>query len=397
MLVNSSTGHPSTVTVEAKGKSVIHLDPVTGEISQIPVESGNKSVSFQVELPPVGSAFYFISEKSSSQPSAKPKGNDGNPLPPKDELVVSAEQENVLVLNYLDLSSGGLELKDTYFMDALLALFDHHGVEMGNPWQHKIQFRQDYVSLDTFPEGKGFSASYHFTVAPKTDITLLQEVQAVAEGHELWDLYINGQKVESEEDSYWIDHDFHFYPVGKYIRSGKNTITLQAPRMSIYAELMPIYLTGSFLLHPLDQGFEITTGTLDSPGSWKDLGYPFYGQKVSYSLSFEVADADREYAVQLNEWQGTTAEVHVNGEKAGQICWPPYRLDVSHLVKEGDNKIVIKVVGSLKNTFGHFYKGQSSWISGPWDWNLSPETIPALDHYFLMDYGLMEPFELLMY
>jgi len=396
IVVNSSTDHSSVATIEAKGKSVIQMDPVSGEISQIPSETEKKAITFQVELPPVGSAIYFISEKRSSLPQTETRGREGTPVTPQGKLRVSADQDNVLVLNYLDLASGNLVLKDTYFMDALLALFEHHGVEMGNPWQHKIQFRQDYISLDTFPDGSGFSASYHFTVSPEVDITLMQEVKAVVEGYELWDVEINGQKVEKEEGTYWIDRDFHYYPVGSYLKTGRNTLTLRASRMSIFAELMPVYLTGSFLLNPLDQGFEIITGTLDSLGSWKEQGYPFYSQKVSYTSTFEGAGPDREYAVRLNEWKGTTVEVHVNGVKAGQISWSPYALNVGHLMKEGENEIEVKVVGSLKNTFGHFYKGYSSWISGPWDWNRSPEEIPSQDQYSLMDYGLFEPFELVV-
>ena len=120
--------------------------------------------------------------------------------------------------------------------------------------------------------------------------------------------------------------------------------------MSLYAELMPVYLTGPFLTRPLLKGFEITGGALEGLGSWK----------------------------------GTTAEVHVNGQKAGQICWPPYELMVGHLLKEGDNEITVKVVGSLKNTFGHFFRTWDSCINGPGDWNQAPDEIPSLDQYSLM-------------
>ena len=128
-----------------------------------------------------------------------------------------------------------------------------------------------------------------------------------------------------------------------------------------------------------------------------DQGYPFYSQKVTYSQEFHIVDPDKEYVVRLNGWSGTTTEVHVNGEKLGQICWSPYELNIGHLLKSGDNEITVKVVGSLKNTFGHFYKTRSSWISGPGDWNLAPGEIPSIDQYSLLDYGLFEPFELLMY
>jgi hypothetical protein len=61
---------------------------------------------------------------------------------------------------------------------------------------------------------------------------------------------------------------------------------------------------------------------------------------------------------------------------------------------EGQNEISVKVIGSLKNTFGFFYHNNDSWIHGPHSWNSAPEKIPAASEYFLMDYGLFEPFDL---
>ncbi len=57
----------------------------------------------------------------------------------------------------------------------------------------------------------------------------------------------------------------------------------------------------------------------------------------------------------------------------------------------------MKVTGSLKNTFGFFYrKSDYSWIYGPWEWDYAPAKIPGASEYFLIDYGLMEPFALIM-
>ncbi|MCK4991301.1 MAG: hypothetical protein KAS29_12470, partial [Bacteroidales bacterium] len=178
MLVNSSADQSATATIEARGKSAISLNPVSGVISQVPVVSRGITVSFQVDLPPVGSSIYFISQSNSSLPLMETMVGEGSPIAPQDKVAVSADQGNILVINYLDLKSGELELKDSYFMDALLALFESHSLEMGNPWQHKIQYRQDYIVRDTFPDGTGFSASYHFTIAHGMDLSPIKEIKA---------------------------------------------------------------------------------------------------------------------------------------------------------------------------------------------------------------------------
>ncbi|MCK5066793.1 MAG: hypothetical protein KAR16_05120, partial [Bacteroidales bacterium] len=83
------------------------------------------------------------------------------------------------------------------------------------------------------------------------------------------------------------------------------------------------------------------------------------------------------------------------GKPAGLIAWQPHELDVTGWIQEGENEIVVKVCGSLKNTFGFFYHSNDNWIHGPHSWNNAPEEIPAASEYFLMDYGMFEPFDLL--
>jgi hypothetical protein len=86
--------------------------------------------------------------------------------------------------------------------------------------------------------------------------------------------------------------------------------------------------------------------------------------------------------------------VAVNGTKAGLIAYPPYQLNVSSLLKQGDNEISVTVVGSNKNSFGYFYRPMKSGIIGPGDWNSAPDKMPSFSQYYLMDYGLFEPFNL---
>ena len=129
-------------------------------------------------------------------------------------------------------------------------------------------------------------------------------------------------------------------------------------------------------------------------GSWKDKGYIFYSNKVRYSQEFNISKGESKFWITLNEWEGTVAEVLVNNEKAGIIAWSPEELDITNLLKEGENEITIRIVGSLKNTFGQFYQKEENWIYGPHGWNNAPKHQPDYDQYYLPDYGLMEPFEL---
>jgi hypothetical protein len=356
-------------------------------------------VAFQVELEPVGSALFVIIDE-------KPDGLDKVIDLKSEKLVesegtttVKRESDNVLMINYLDLKTSQSDKKEIYFMDALIGLFHENGIEMGNPWQHKIQYRKNYLALDSlFDKTTGFEASYHFNIRENLGSENMRSIRAVVERPDLWHININGNPVREPIGTYWIDKDFPQFAIGEFLKSGKNTITLKADRMHILAEVMPVYILGDFLVKPAETGFEITGGDITALGPWRQEGLPFYSQKVAYTQHFNLNESPETfYGVKLKKWNGSLSEVWVNGESAGVIAWAPYELDISSMLREGNNEITVKVTGSLKNTFGFFYHDNDSWIFGPHSWNSAPEKIPPASDYFLMDYGLFEPFDLVQY
>lgn len=394
--VNSDEQSNAAATISAIGKGVVKMDLENGRTNQLPVGKDNNKVVFDINLEPVGSALYFVSDKKPNEPEQEVKKSNWNRVAATEKIKVEPESENILVLNYLDLNTPKAKYEDTYFMTALVSLFKENGIEFGNPWQHKIQYKKEYLDLDNqFTENSGFKADYHFQIAEGTDLSIHNGLQAVVERPGLWSVSINGNLVEKEDGKYWIDRDFPVFEIGKFLKSGKNTISLKADRMSVFAELMPVYIVGNFKVQPGNTGFEISTGSLSNLGSWKDAGYIFYPDKVSYSQLFNIEKGAAGFKVKLNQWNGTVAEVLVNNNEAGIIAWPPEEIDVTGLLKEGENEITVRVVGSLKNTFGEFYREKENWIYGPHGWNNAPENQPAFDKYHINDYGLFEPFELL--
>ena len=393
-VVNTDSLKNVTASVDTKGKSLIKMDLTTGKCYQLPAKHENGKISFEITLPPIGSALYYVSSEKTDEPKELKTTTTEQVVSGSGNIEIKPENENVLVLDYLDLKSNKLNIKGTYFMKAMRQLFDSNGFKMGNPWQHKIQYKQDYLALDTFKLGSGFEVKYYFTVGENVDAETINKLSAVVERPELWDVLINDEKVE-KSDKWWIDREFFKFPIGRKVHKGLNTLTLKAPKMSVHAELMPVYIVGDFVLNPLKQGFEISKGKLSKLGSWKSMGYPFYGNKVAYSENYTVAKSAAQFKVKLNKWNGTLAEVYVNEKKVGIIAYPPYELNISEFVNDGNNKITVNVVGSLKNTFGYFYKDNHHWINGPGDWDTTPAQLPASKDYFLMDYGLEEPFSLI--
>jgi hypothetical protein len=401
-VVNSHKTKPASAKIRVQGKFVLKLDLVSGEEFAYPCHIDDGTASFKLNLGPAGSALFAISDRKVNElkpetltPDTFPK--TGIKVDGTGEMRVRRESDNILMLNYLDLTTSKTERKEVYFMDALIGLFKENGIEMGNPWQHKIQYKKDYLDLDSlFDAGSGFEASYHFEINENLSDAALKSIRAVVERPDLWQVSINGIEIDQLEDTFWIEKDFPVFDLGQFLERGRNTLTLKAPRMHILAETMPVYILGDFLVVPGKKGFEIAGGELSEAGSWRKAGLPFYAQKVAYTQRFDLEmSEDALYRVKLKDWNGSISEVWVNGLPAGLIAWQPYELDVSSHLKEGENEIVVKVTGSLKNTFGFFYHNNDSWIFGPHSWNEAPEQIPPASAYYLMDYGLNEPFELM--
>jgi hypothetical protein len=115
-----------------------------------------------------------------------------------------------------------------------------------------------------------------------------------------------------------------------------------------------------------------------------------------YTQKYKTLQSGKSYKLKLNKWNGTMAVVYLNGVKTGLITTPPYELELPLNLQSGENTIGLEVIGSLKNTFGFFYKSMANrWIIGPGDWDVAPATLPSPDQYFLLDYGLFEPFSLI--
>ncbi|MGQ8337546.1 glycosyl hydrolase [Sunxiuqinia sp. A32] len=395
LLVNSSETATASADIEANGKSVVQINLFTGEQNLIASEETVDGIKFKTRLLPIESALFFISDKKENFPKMEVQSKEFSKLASTGEMEIKRLSDNVLTIDYLDIETNNSAKKGIHFMKALNELFVENGVEFANPWQHKIQYKKDYLALDTlFNDDSGFEVTYHFHVAENTFPEISEKLKAVVERPELWSVAINGEIVLPTQGEFWIDREFPVFEIGEFVKTGENQITLTASKMSVFAEVMPVYILGDFSLSSTNVDFEITNPKGINTGSWIDSGMPYYSDKVSYEKVFK-ADEGALYSVRLNDWNGTICDVLVNGEKAGVIAFPPYELDVSSQIEPGDNSIEIIVTGSLKNTFGYFYHPNNKWIHGPHEWNYAPEKQPGLAGMYLQDYGLFEPFDIL--
>jgi hypothetical protein len=387
--VNSSLEDSASATINLKGRSLRRFDALTGATSSYPARGGNGRVTCKVELSPAGSLLLATSNASPLLP-INPAVGDSRPLQAIKPLMVKRPSPNVLKLDYCDLKLGDKVEEDLPIHQAMEKAFQAYGFQR-DPWWG-TQFKTEFLDRDHFPPDSGFEAVFHFQVEKGGNTT---GMQAVVERSSLWQVRVNGVEVKPLPGVWWLDTSFGVYEIGSTVRPGKNQISIKAQPMSVHAELQPVYLLGDFGVSAQQKGFQIAAARDLTLGEWKRQGLPFYSDVVSYRQSFQAVAGASVYQVQLGKWMGTVAEVKVNGQSAGIIGWPPYRLDVTRFIKNGENEIEVLVFGSLKNVLGPHHGKFKPGLIGSWLWRTAPEHTPPGSQYDLIGYGLFEEFRLI--
>jgi hypothetical protein len=390
-LVNSSTVSSLTGSFKTRGGNAIEMNTLTGEIYGYPVKISGDEFSCSFSLPPAGSLLLFIPKSLKEAIPFPQKPQNMIPVKSSSPTIVTRNEDNAIMIDFCDLVLGNEIFKDLNTYYAADKVFKYFGFVNGNPWNTSVQFRTNIVDRDTFGLNTGFTATYHFTIKGKFDIT---SMKAVVERISMWKVYVNDVEVSPETGKWWLDRSLSVFKIGSLVRPGDNTISLKASPMKIHAEIEPVYILGDFSVKPAEKGFTIEApASTYNLGSWKDQGLPFYSWGITYSKEFNLEKAEGKFEVRLGKWNGTIVEVTVNSKPATVIAFPPYRTDVSGLVKPGVNKIEVKVIGSLKNLLGPHHNKPSPGFVSPGSWR-GVKAYPAGKDFQMMEYGLMEEFGL---
>ena len=130
----------------------------------------------------------------------------------------------------------------------------------------------------------------------------------------------------------------------------------------------------------------ITVETSDdgimSLGDWSSLGIlNNYSGGVRYRTTFALTEQETQGKVELDLGRVVaTAEVHVNGKKAGVRVAPPWKLDISGLLRSGENTVEVLVYNTLSNHYqtipSKYRGGPTSGLMGPVRLRLSVHSTP---------------------
>ncbi len=223
----------------------------------------------------------------------------------------------------------------------------------------------------------------------------------MVETPELFDIYLNGDKVENTVIGYCHDTSFKIIDVFKYLKFGKNELHLKCDflqseevyqdikdamkfvsvmnKLTYDMEIEAVYLKGDFGVYTDEKFVAAGNGSIQTAGGFylgkapetvtdgtlETLGYPFFAGSITLSKKFILTENETKNAViSFAKLPSIVTDICVNGKSAGKILWKPYSVDISEFVKRGENQIQITLTGSLRNLLGpaHLNEGEAHMV-----------------------------------
>ncbi len=335
-----TTYYDCTVTINACGDCEEWF-AANGE-KALAGKSENGVITLKTDIYAAGEHVYRVCPKSDLAQSKEYKKVSSYALGEAYDIELS--EDNVLVLDMVEFEADGKKLgENTEILKADQKIREtyglpHRGGSMIQPWflGLKEQKKHGRIALEY-----SFFAEY-----------LPEKFSFVCETPNLWDIYINGEKLTAEENGRWIDEAFHKFDLcGCMLKSGKNTIRMEADFYETL-NLEAVYILGDFgvSIHNIDKFITAPVRKI-MHGDISKQGLPFYSGAITYKTSIDYSGEGR-VVLSLPDFEAALVKVSANDEKPMPIAWMPYEADITDMLKKGENTLDIQYVLTRRNTFG---------------------------------------------
>jgi len=369
----------NAVTVTVKGKSAEVFDALSGEICSADFENFGDNLKIKGEIASNSSLILFVYDEKSCIPEKKENKDIiciSDKL--KGEWQVLKSDKNSLTLDFCDLIVNGEIISENMPVSDVQDILCSYGKEVKAQIIFHVNIKE--LSFDT--------------------------CELLLETPEIFDIYVNDEKVEKNITGYCHDVCFKTVDIYKYLKKGENRLCLYCDfvqstavykmlddlkyfesiknKLTYDMEIEAVYLKGNFGVFT-DNGFENlernavkTQGGfyLDkapvtvNDGALETQGYPFFAGSITLCKKVVLSGEEAKNAViNFEKLPSIITDIYVNGIDAGKIMWKPYSIDISEFAREGENEIKITLTGSLRNLLGPFHLKEG-------------ETYTALPFYF---------------
>ncbi|MBP3560194.1 MAG: hypothetical protein J6K49_05960 [Clostridia bacterium] len=199
------------------------------------------------------------------------------------------------------------------------------------------------------------------------------------------EIVFNGEKVPSEIKGTYVDISI-FKIALPDIKKGENVLEITYP-FGPSANLESVYILGYFGVKVAGRYASITSLPEKLAfGSALSQGLPFYSGAITYKIP--VKSENGKIKVSASDYRGALISVELDGEKKGNIIYPPYELEIKDVV-DGEHTIGLKLYIHRYNSMGpvHLVDVLESW-HGPDAWR--SEGINWSYEYVLRTTGILK-------
>jgi hypothetical protein len=180
------------------------------------------------------------------------------------------------------------------------------------------------------------------------------EIYFVSEPVKSQQIVINNRLLLKKSEGWWTDISFQKYPIKEYLKEGMNIVNLEVIAYP-ENEYEAVYIIGEFDVRSDDKiNYKISPIEIEiKSNDLTENGYPFFSGKIKLRRTFNI-DIKRIKKVNL-KYDSSNAIAHnifINSQYAGNIIWQPYSLEITDLLRDGENEITCELVSSLRNLLG---------------------------------------------
>jgi len=375
---------PYNGRITLPGDCICEYKLFTGETAPVDYVSAEGNVSFDMSLVRNQSIMLVVGERAEDVP-AQTAASTAVELKLES---ISRESANVMPVNYCDLNISGRSYRNIAANIAADTVFSMRGFQK-NPWDNKVQYHGNIMARNsTYGDNSGFTAAYHFHVA---EGFRPEHIDVTAEQYMLCRLNVNGTDVEWNNGEHYLDEHFGVADITGLICDGENTVTVVVDRFDVRMELEPIYLRGEFSVESDSSKWIITPPENMDMGAWKDQKIPFYPYAVNYEYTVSLETSPVSALLELGDYNATAVSAIINGVEVLLNADGRRAENIAALLKAGNNDIVIRVCGSMKNLLGpHFNSSHIRGSAWPGMWKSAPVHEPKPAAYDIMDWGLAD-------
>ena len=247
------------------------------------------------------------------------------------------------------------------------------------------------------------------------------KVFLVCETPEIFEISVNGRKLQKNVCSYYRDKSFKKLDLSGYLKTGDNEILVscnfeqskttygnlekgkvfesELNKLTYEMEIESMYIIGDFTVRTDGEFTVLNRDAVRYSGDFiisepkqalklqniEQQGFPFFNGEMVLKKTFNLQKGN--YRLEFNKKLASLVSVKLNGKKVGDILWKPYSIDLTPFIKDGENDIEITLMASLRNLLGphHIEEGENyevtpasffkedtiwgNWYKKPWNDN----------------------------